>query len=245
MRKIGLGAAIFAVCMMGWGILSLIYHDFAMNWQPVPAGIPDRAALAYLSGAMLLAGGAALFWRRSAAFGAGLLAANLLVWIVLLQVPQVIAGFRHEGAWLGLGETLVLFSGAWILFCARISSPRAALGIRIGKYLFAVALIPIGLSHMVYADVTAGMVPGWLPFHMPFAWLTGAAHIAAGVAIIAGVLPQLAALLEAVMMSLFTLLIWLPGIVAAPMDRFHWTAFFASAAISGAAWVVSDTLRRE
>jgi hypothetical protein len=37
---------LFAIGMIGLGILVLVYGDFAMGWQPVPAGIPGRMALA-------------------------------------------------------------------------------------------------------------------------------------------------------------------------------------------------------
>ena len=82
------GHLVFAISMAGLGILSLIYGDFAMNWQPVPPGIPGHAVLAYLSGVMLLAGGAGLLVRPTMTGAGLLLTLNLLVWLLLLQVPR-------------------------------------------------------------------------------------------------------------------------------------------------------------
>lgn len=249
MRMTQPGLILFAASFAGLGVLGLWTGDFAMNWQPVPAGIPGYAALAYLSGALLLIGGVSLVIPRLSAFGAGLLSLNLLVWLLLLELPKVLTGAGHEVNWLGLGETLVMLCGAWILFCTDprtwLSGKRAAKGARLGKYLFALALIPIGLSHLFYAAVTAAMVPAWLSFRMAIAVGTGVAHMAAGGAIILKVAARIAALLEAAMMSLFTLLIWLPGICTAPGSRYQWTAFFASAAITAGAWVVWDALRTD
>jgi uncharacterized membrane protein len=249
MRMTQPGLIIFAAAFVGLGVLGLWTGDFAMNWQPVPAGIAGRAALAYLSGALLLIGGVSLLVPRLAAFGAALLSANLLVWLLLLEIPRLFTGAGHEVNWLGLGETLVLLCGAWILFCEHgekwLGAMRAAKGVRLGKYLFALALFPIGLSHLVYAAITAAMVPAWLPTRFAFAIGTGAAHIATGGAIILKVVARTAALLEAIMMSLFTLLIWVPNIVATPDSRGHWTAFFASLAITGGAFVVWDALRKD
>jgi len=44
------------------------------------------------------------------------------------------------------------------------------------------------------------------------------------------------------MISLFTLLVWGPAILAAPKARLPWTAFFISWAIASAAWVVAQNI---
>jgi hypothetical protein len=44
------------------------------------------------------------------------------------------------------------------------------------------------------------------------------------------------------MLSLFTLLVWAPAILAAPKTRLPWTAFFISWAIASAAWVVAQNI---
>jgi len=48
---------IFALGMIGLGILALIYGDFALVWQPVAQWVPGRTALAYLSGVLMPEGG--------------------------------------------------------------------------------------------------------------------------------------------------------------------------------------------
>jgi hypothetical protein len=44
------------------------------------------------------------------------------------------------------------------------------------------------------------------------------------------------------MISLFTLLVWAPAIVAAPRARLPWTAFFISWVIGSAAWVMAQNI---
>jgi uncharacterized membrane protein YphA (DoxX/SURF4 family) len=101
----------------------------------------------------------------------------------------------------------------------------------------------IGQSHIVFVADTAGFIPKWIPAPVFFAYFTGVADIAAGAAVIFMVLPRLAATLSAVMMSLFTILIWIPAVIGAPADRLSWTTLMASTAISGGAWIVADSLR--
>jgi len=47
---------------------------------------------------------------------------------------------------------------------------------------------------------------------------------------------------EAAMIGVFTLLVWVPKIVATPKTRLPWTAFFISWVIAAAAWVVAQNL---
>ena len=128
----------------------------------------------------------------------------------------------------------------------REGSPLAFLtnenGIRVARILFAVSLIPIGLSHIVYVKQTAEFVPAWLPYRVGWAYLTGAGQIACGLGVLFSVFPRVAAWSEAGMISLFTLLVWAPAIVAAPRTRLPWTAFFISWAIASAAWVLAQNI---
>ncbi len=45
---------LFAVGMIGLGVLALIYGDFALVWQPVAPWVPGMTALAYLAGVIML-----------------------------------------------------------------------------------------------------------------------------------------------------------------------------------------------
>jgi uncharacterized membrane protein YphA (DoxX/SURF4 family) len=48
------------------------------------------------------------------------------------------------------------------------------------------------------------------------AYFTGLGHMAGGIGIVTGILPRLAATLEAIMMCLFGLLVWVPSFLAQP-----------------------------
>lgn len=245
MRVTRLGHWLFAVSFAGLGVLSLGSGDFALAWQPVPAWVPGRIYLAYASGLVLFAGGLGMLVERTARLATLVMTVNLLLWLLLLRLPRVAMQPTSEGMWLGFGETLVLVVGGWLLFAAQNGSPEAGLdsGLRVPRFLYGVALPLIGLSHFIYASDTASLVPAWLPWRMGFAYLTGAGHIAAGLGILFAVLPRLAATLEAAMISLFTLLVWVPQVAAAPASRFQWTALLVSAALTGAAWAVAGSLQ--
>jgi uncharacterized membrane protein len=242
-----LGHILFASCMAGLGILSLLSGDFALDWQPVPDGIPFRRFLAYMSGAILVATGLGSLVPRTARASMRALTIFVLLWAVVLRLPRVIAHPLDEGKWLGLGETLVLVVGGWMTLLwikergRDAGSPDAEKQLRMARFIYGVSLPAIGLSHLMYGDGTASLVPAWLPCRLAFAYLTGAGHIAAGLGILLGILPRLAATLEAIMISLFTLLIWVPRAANAPASRFEWTALFVSSALTAAAWTVAGS----
>ena len=119
---------------------------------------------------------------------------------------------------------------------------RGARGARIARIAYALALIGFGLHHFLTTGA-AEAVPAWLPFRPGWVDLTGVAHMAAGVAILVRIVPRLAAILEAIMISAFVLLVHVPGVIAAPEDRLQWTMLLDASALCGAAWIVAHSMR--
>jgi len=239
---------LFVIGLLALGVLALIYGDFALVWQPVPAWIPARTAVAYASGVLMLLLGAGLLAPQTRVWSARILFPYLILW-ALLKVPDVVSKPGIEGSWLGLGELTLLLSGGWTLFARLSNLPQGSAlgflsgerGVRAARILFAISIVPIGLSHIVYAEVTAGYVPHWLPFRTGWAYLTGAGQIASGLGVLFNVLPRVAAWAEAGQITLYTLLVWLPALVGAP-TRLNWTAFFISWIFGAAAWIVAQNV---
>lgn len=255
MRVIGPGHFLIAIAMVCLGVLSLVYGDFAMQWQPVPQGFPLRADLAYASGVFLLIAGSGILVKRIAVPCALALTVYWLFWM-LLHLPGVVPDLPNVGAWLGVCEPLAISSGCWIVFATLAGDEGTAIrfvtgesGVRVARILFGAACLVFGLSHFVYADFTVGMIPAWLPHRLWFAYLTGAGHLAAGAAILFMVLPRLGATLEALMMSSFVLLVHVPSLVASPplpwgpTPRIQLTFLFVALTLAASAWAVAGSLR--
>ena len=249
MRTMEPGRMLFAVGMIGLGVISLFSADFASGWEPVPRGLPLRGILACCSGLLLFAGGAGLLTKRWAAISAGVLSVFLLFWLLVLHGIEVAVAPLEEGNWEISGETAVLTAGAWVLFASLAEPPRGlefsagAKGLRAARLLFGLGLLPIGLSHFVYIRESVQYVPTWLPDPAAWVYFTGACHAAAGFALIFRVLPRLAASLEASMLLIITLLVNVPGVMAAPQNGSGWTWLFADLTLAASAWLVAGSYR--
>jgi len=233
---LGLGA-------LGLGVISLIYADFAITWQPVPDWIPARTALAYASGALLAAAGVALLVDRGTRVAAAFLAAFMTFWGIVLQAPRVLAG--EEAAWLAPAEILAVAAGAWTLYWLNAAENEfRTTAIRLGVKFFALTAPVFGIAHFLYMEFTASVIPAWIPWHLFWAWLTGVGHAAAGVAILLGIVPRIAATLLAAMFSGFVLLVHVPRVIGDAGNRVEWHLLSTALLLTGAAWIVTSALTR-
>lgn len=240
-----LGCRLLGATMIALGIQSLWLISYVARLQPIPDWVPGHAPIAYFTGAVLLAAGLCLIIGKWARLAATALAVMLLLWFVALYVPQLVAE-PMGSAWTGAFETFALFGGAWALASMLPADrrrfawdPLVDRGHLLGRLCFGVSLPVFGISHFVYHDFVATWVPKWIPQPLFWAYFTGAAHCAAGVAIVANVLARLAATLAAVMYGSWALLVHIPRIAAASHDAFEWNGIFVAAALCASALIVA------
>jgi uncharacterized membrane protein YphA (DoxX/SURF4 family) len=241
---IALGRRIYGLGAVALGLVGLAWGDFALQWQPVPAGVPHRMILAYAVGAVLALAGVATLGRRTAALGAAALKVLYMLGVVLLHVPRVIAHPFSFTPWGGIGEQLALAAAGLVAY-ASVSGGRSRPIARIGRLVFGFCLLIFGLAHFLYLDFTASMVPSYIPpGRMFWAVATGIAHVAAGVAILTGRQARLAATLLTGMFAAFSILVHAPLLLADPRSHLNWVMNAMNLALTGAAWVVADSLGR-
>jgi uncharacterized membrane protein YphA (DoxX/SURF4 family) len=233
------GGAIFL------GLLGLASGDFASVWQHVGPSVPFRVPLAYFTALIELAAGLALFWRRTARAGAGVLTVVYSVF-ALLWVPEI---FKFAGGFDAPGnffEEFSLVAGGAVLF-ARFSPADSAIFRResLLARLLSLSAISFGIVHIYDMPGLLTWIPNWIPpSQMFWAYATTIGFFAAAVAILSGILAPLASRLLTIEVISFELFVWIPKLIAAPHEHFIWAGNAISVAISGAIWAVADSICR-
>ena len=254
MSNIRSDKAVLAISSASLALLCLAYGDgpgsgSLSNWIPHHALFDGGLAL------ILLGASIGLCWGRAAIPSVLAIGAYDAIWI-LLSTPSVFSHPLSIGAWYPFCEGLTAFVAPCILFMVVRSDSNplsfTTTGTRIlrtAQIAFGLTCIFYGLSHFAYADYTASMVPSWLPYPLELAYLTGLAHVAAGLGIITGILARLAALLETMMMSLFGLLVWVPTFFMQPPPKWatpphtQWSELVINIVLAASAWVVAVSLK--
>jgi uncharacterized membrane protein YphA (DoxX/SURF4 family) len=249
------GRALFGISVAGLAILCLVYGNFSPAVDPLPDLLPWPKFWEYGSGVTLLAASAGLFFASTALASAIIIGVCETIWAAARARP-----IFHEplsvGSWYGVAEALGPLVGVWILYAllrrehgAPVSAMTGDRALRVARVLFGAACVVYGAAHFAYAAYTAKMVPAWLPSRMAIVYLTGAFHAAAGFGILFGILPRLAATLEAVMLTLFGVLVWFPSFFArpvpdwAPTMQIRCSETFVGFLLAGSAWIVAESLR--
>ena len=239
-RIYGLGAVALGVTGLFWG-------DFAVAWQPDSIA-PGGSAMGYAVPIAPLLAGLAMQWKRAVRQSAIALVILYALAEIFLNVPQ---GVAHASAfiyWYGVFENLALAAGAVIIYahCARLEPATVERLCKITRIAFGVCLIYFGLAHHFYLANTASMVPAWLPPGQVFwSYATGAAHIAAGVALISGIYARAASMLLTAMFVVFAILVHAPLVITGPHIHMHWAENAVNFALIGSACVIAASLSEQ
>lgn len=247
MRQIRPAQAFFAVTIAALGVVGFLLGDFTPVWDGIPDGMLGREFLVYFTAALSIATGAGLLSGRTALRASLTLLLAFLVWLVVVRLPTAFLAPGEIGNWWGCGDTALMTAAAWYCYhtatrdrgASFLSGTRGAVMARV---LSGLAFIPFGIAHFTFLDRTVPLVPHWLPWPTAVAYGTGIAFIAAGVAILIGVLPRLAATLVTLQIAGFTIIVWIPILLRQPGPH-DWLEFYNSWALLAASWVVAESYR--
>lgn len=232
------GYVVFALTMIGLGILGLIKGDFSIIWQPFPEGIPGREVFVYLSAIVSVTCGLGLLLRRTAVVASRVLVACLLVWLLLLRVPHMVVS-PGIGTFWAFSKVAVMAGAAWVLY-VRLGGGKP---LWIAKALYGLAMFPFGVAHFLYLKQTVVLIPAWLPWPTAWAYATGTVFILSGIAVLTRFGARLGAVVSTLQVAGFTLVVWVPHVIAGSLSTFQWNEFVVSVALTAGGWVVAESYR--
>ena len=238
------GSLLFPVAIFVFGIEHLTFAGAAADaMYPWVLGSP---AWNYVFCALLLTVSVSIGVKKRAPLAASVLGTTLSAYALVLYLPRMVAHLHDPGPWtniLSLGsplsaasELLAMAGAAWVLAGGRIE--------KLGRVLFAVPLVFFGLQHFAYIGILATLIPSWIPWHLFWEDVVGAAFIAAAAGIATNKAARLAALLLGTMFLLFVLVLHAPRVVAAVRSLDEWTSAFVAVAMCGGAFVLAEASSR-
>jgi len=249
MRIASTGRAIFAVTMIGLGLIGLVRRDFAPLWNPAP-NVSAGALLVSLASLGSLAAGVGLLTRRMASAAARLLVATFFLWLLLFRLPNLLLIPAFAACW-SVFPLTVMLAAALVLYVwfatdwdrNHLGFVIGSSGLRIARALYGLSLVFFGAAHFIDVKDTVSLIPNWLPGHLFWAYFTGCAFIAAGIATLTGVCARLAVTLSVLQITLFLFLVWLPIVATGSRNPFQWSETILNVALSAGGWVVADSYR--
>jgi uncharacterized membrane protein YphA (DoxX/SURF4 family) len=230
-----------------FGVITIVWHDFN-TWQQIRAlgNVPHREILAYIVGAIEIAGGLAMQCPKSARVGAIALGAIFSIF-ALLWIPRIVAQPLVYDRWGNFFEQFSQVSGALIVFAmgGRRDWERAPKAAWIGYYFFGICVVSFALEQLFYLSGTASFVPKWIPpGQMFWAITTTIAFALAAIALLTRRVALPASRSLTVMVIGFQLLVWLPAPFADPHKQINWAGNAENLSILAAAWIVADFVSR-
>jgi uncharacterized membrane protein len=105
--------------------------------------------------------------------------------------------------------------------------------------MFGIPWIVFGIQHYMYADFVSTLVPAYMPWRLFWAYFTGTAMLAAGVAFVIRRHVQLAAFLLGCLLVLYLLMVHPLMLWNDPRGGQHWTRFMQDIAIMSATFALA------
>jgi hypothetical protein len=239
---------VLAVTMLGLGIVGLLHPGFVPIWNPVPATIPSYRAVLYIGPALSFISGIGVLFQRTAAIAARLLLVSLFLWLLLFRLPNFLSEPWFDVCW-SVFPLMVMLAAAWVLYVwsaepwdhKYLHFVSGNGGLRLARVLYGLSLVFFGAAHFIDVKDTLSLIPTWIFGHLFWAYFTGTAFIAAGVAVISGLFARFAVALSTLQIGLFLLLVWIPILATGPRSSFQWSETILNAALLAAAWTIANS----
>lgn len=250
-----IGRAFYSIALIVYGIQQFVYGDFRPVQLPAwQSHLPLLPVLAYVTGAALIfVGGTTLAGKGRIAL---LITGGTFLFLFLfIHIPFEFFGEENSSAhlalWVNALKELALAGGAFVMAGSygdtNKSVPKSAVIhfleriIPFGGIFFSITMISFGVTHFMYADFVATLVPEWIPDHLFWTYFAAVTLIASGICIILKVRQGAVALLLCIMLFIWVFTVHFPLALKNPsaMRGNDLSSMFDALAFCGTAFVIS------
>ena len=228
----------------------------------VPSWIPAHTFWVYLVGLAFLGAALSIAVLVQARLAAALVGMTLLIFVLVMDLPAVVANPGNRFFW-ALALRQLAFSGGAFAFAMSLGStePRQALRqsgpalwtaarAAIPRFFVGVASLFYGVEHLLHPEYVPGvplqkLTPEWIPGRIFLSYFVGVILILAGVCLLVNKKARTAATSLGLTILLTVLWIYLPMLLAAPTDVGALNFFFDTLLFCGAILLLANSIDKE
>jgi uncharacterized membrane protein YphA (DoxX/SURF4 family) len=241
----------YGIMIIGLAVQQIFYVDFrTVILPPGFSSIPAHSFFVYLLSAILIAAGIAIVFNIQARVISLGLGGLFLLLIIFCQIPYEVFDdqyAKHLGTWTQALKELVFCGGAFIVAGSLPAEHRNALikflekFIQFGPAFVCITMISFGIDHFFYADGVSTLVPNWIPGHLFWTYFAGVALIGSGITIILKIKLKLSAILLALMIFLWLIVLHIPRAIVDPysLQGNEVSSVFEAFGFSGIAYLIA------
>jgi uncharacterized membrane protein YphA (DoxX/SURF4 family) len=224
---------LFGIPWIIFAIQHFMYSEFVATL--VPAYMPARIFWAYLAGIAMMAAGISLITGVLARTAALLLGIMLSIFILQLHTSILGSSTATTQNWTRAVQDISLAGAAYML----TGKPWL---VRTGRFLFAGAIVFLGIQHAMRIDFVTARVPDFFPARMVWDYLVGGIMVVSAACVLINLRARLAASVLAVLLAGVFLVGQLPGLISEPHNPLRWTTGMLELAIAAGAVVLLSLL---
>jgi uncharacterized membrane protein len=217
----------------------------------VPSWMPLHTFWVYLVGTAIIAAVLSIILEKQARLAATLLGCMFLLFVVLMHIHNIVVTHGARLFWIIGLRDLAFGGGAFALARRQLKSiPSDGVSglVTLSRFFVGTPAIVFGVEHFLHPRFAPGIpmeaiTPAWIPGHLFWAYLTGAALIACGACLVVNKKVRLASTTLGIVILLLGVFVYLPMIVANPSDIDSGLNNFVDAlAFSGTVLVLADAI---
>jgi uncharacterized membrane protein len=239
-----LGPLFFAIPLAVFGTQHFVQTKPIMSLMP--AWIPAHLFFVLLVGACLIAAGLSIATRIQSVLAASLAAVMFLCFEVLMIIPGVVQDPHNRISWIIVLREFTFCAGALSIAAARAAWPEHATSAArtFVRLELGIALLFFAVQQFLHPGNVPGIplelvTPAWIPGHSIWTYLTGVVYVPVGLCLLANRQARTASMVAGAMLLVLMLAVYLPLLVAKPLDMEAIDYFFDTLLFSGSVLAVA------